>query len=76
TTALPRHNYFSQRLHTAKPGSRMVILPAVSHVMKRVEGEGRAANLATYGNPDLKLADGVVAAIAAFMSDPETKAQR
>jgi pimeloyl-ACP methyl ester carboxylesterase len=66
----------ARRLHGAAPGSKLVLLPAVSHVMKRVEGEGRAANLATYGNPDLGLAEGVVPAIAAFMSDPETKAQR
>lgn len=66
----------ARRLHAAAPGSKLVLLPAVSHVMKRVEGEGRAANLATYGNPDLKLADGFIPAIAAFMSDTEPKAQR
>jgi len=58
----------ARRLHAAAPGSTLVLLPAVTHVLKRVEGEGRAANMATYGNPDLKLADGVVSAISDFMS--------
>jgi hypothetical protein len=35
-----------------------------------VESDDRAANFATYGNPDLPLASGIVDAIAAFVAAP------
>lgn len=61
----------ARRLDEAAPDSTLVLLPAVSHVLKLVEGEGRAANLATYSNPNLMLADGIVPSIADFLLDRE-----
>lgn len=54
-------------LAAAAPGSTLAILPGVNHVLKQVEGSGRAANIATYGNPDLPLARGVAPKIADFV---------
>jgi pimeloyl-ACP methyl ester carboxylesterase len=57
----------ARRLAAANPKAKLVILPGVNHVLKAVASDDRAANFATYGNPDLPLADGVAAAIAAFV---------
>lgn len=57
----------AQALAAANPSARLVILPGVNHVLKQVASDDRAANLATYANPDLPLADGVAEAIAGFV---------
>ncbi|MFN2101240.1 alpha/beta fold hydrolase [Altererythrobacter sp. MF3-039] len=56
-----------QALAAANPAAKLVVLENVNHVLKQVPAEDRAANLATYANPDLPLADGVVQAIAEFV---------
>lgn len=50
-------------------GGRLVVVQAMSHVLKRTDGTGRAASLATYGDPDASLAPGLVEAIAAFLRE-------
>jgi hypothetical protein len=58
----------AERLAAADPQARLVELPQVNHVLKRVPGAGRAANLATYGDPSLPVAPGVVEAVAGFVA--------
>ncbi len=56
----------AQALAGARDGIELVVLEGVNHVLK-VAPADRAANVATYSNPDLPLADGVVDAIARFI---------
>jgi uncharacterized protein len=53
-------------LKTAQPKASLVELDGVNHVLKTAPLE-RAANIATYNNPDLPLAPGVAQAIADFI---------
>lgn len=56
------------RLLAAAPQhGKLVILPGVNHVLKAAPAD-RAGNTATYANPNLPLAPGVVPAIATFVS--------
>jgi hypothetical protein len=57
----------ARRLAAANPAARLVLLPGVSHVLKQVAGSDRAANVATYTDPNLPLANGVAEAIAEFV---------
>ncbi len=58
-----------ERLAQARPDARLFTLPTMNHVLKPVAGEGRTANLATYADPDLPLADGLAIAIAGFVKE-------
>ncbi|MBV8971839.1 MAG: alpha/beta fold hydrolase [Sphingomonadaceae bacterium] len=57
----------ARRLAAAKPGARLVLIPGMNHVLKAAAAD-RAANLATYADPSLPLADGLVEAVAGFVS--------
>ena len=57
----------ADRLHRARPGAGMVLLPDANHVLKAVATDDRAANIATYQDPDRPLAPGVIEALAAFV---------
>jgi fermentation-respiration switch protein FrsA (DUF1100 family) len=57
----------AERLHAAAPASRLVFLPDTNHVLKEVTSSDRTANIATYGDPGLPLAPGVIEAIADFI---------
>ncbi len=57
----------AQALHAAQPKSALAVIPAMNHVLKDVAGDDRAANLATYGNPDLPVDPAAVEAISAFV---------
>ena len=57
----------ARRLAEANPAARLVLLPAVNHVLKAVAADDRAANAATYGDPSLPLGPGVVEAISDFI---------
>lgn len=50
------------------PRASLVLLPNVNHVLKTITSDDRAANVATYSNPGLPLAPGVVEAIANFLT--------
>lgn len=58
----------AERLKAASPQAELVLLPEANHVLKAVGSADRAANLATYADPDLPLAPGVVDAIARFVA--------
>lgn len=57
----------ARRLHAAAPDAKLVVLPAVNHVLKRVTRDEASANLATYRRTGMPLAPGVVDAIADFV---------
>ena len=54
-------------LAAAQPKAKLVILPGVNHVLKIVASDSPAANFATYGDPSLPIAPGVVDVIAGFV---------
>jgi pimeloyl-ACP methyl ester carboxylesterase len=58
----------AETLHAAHPTATYRVLNGVNHVLKIVESNDLAANMATYGNPNLPIAQGVVSAIAAFVT--------
>lgn len=55
-------------LKQADPQASLVLLPNVNHVLKSVTSDDRGANVATYSNPGLPLAPGVVDAISNFLT--------
>jgi uncharacterized protein len=57
----------AEALHGAQPNSKLVIVPDMNHVLKDVASDDRAANLATYGDPDLPVDTAAVDAIADFV---------
>ncbi|HEY5711608.1 MAG TPA: alpha/beta fold hydrolase [Allosphingosinicella sp.] len=57
----------ARRLAASSPAARLVLLPQVNHVLKAVASDDRAANAATYMDPSLPLAPGIVEAIAGFV---------
>jgi fermentation-respiration switch protein FrsA (DUF1100 family) len=57
----------AQALKAAKPAATLVLLPNVNHVLKEVDGDSRPANVATYADPSLPLAPGIVEPIAKFI---------
>jgi uncharacterized protein len=60
----------AETLHAAQPASQLTIWNGVNHVLKTAPAD-RAANAATYANPALPLADGIVEDIANFILGPE-----
>lgn len=60
----------AKRLSAADPAAKLVLLPDVNHVLKAVASDDRGANVATYADPSLPLAPGVVDAIAGFVAAP------
>lgn len=61
-------------LAAARPDARLVLIDGLSHTLKQVPGEGIAANQATYVDPSLPVDPQVVAAIAGFVTGPESAA--
>lgn len=57
----------AEKLAAARPDAKLVLLDGVNHVLKQVPAGDRAANLASYGDPDQPIAPGVVDAIADFV---------
>jgi hypothetical protein len=58
------------KLLNAAPRTRLVVLEGVNHVLKEAPAD-RAANVATYTNPDLPIPDSVTRAIANFVRDDD-----
>ncbi len=54
-------------LRAARADSVVAWLPDANHALKQVEGDALADNVATYANPDLPLAPGVIEALSAFV---------
>jgi pimeloyl-ACP methyl ester carboxylesterase len=65
----------ARALKQADPGATLVLLPDVNHVLKIVTSDDRRANIATYADPGLPLAPGIVEAIGSFLTS-ETNAAR
>lgn len=62
----------ARRLHEAGAHSRLVLLPQVNHVLKYVSSDDRAVNLASYSDPALPLAPGVIEAVTDFIASHQT----
>jgi len=58
----------AKALAAAKPDAKLAVLAGVNHILKTAPAE-RNANMATYADPSLKLAPGVVDTIAAFVQE-------
>jgi uncharacterized protein len=58
----------AQLLKHADSKATLVLLPDANHVLKSVTSDDRAANFATYANPNLPLAPGVADTIANFIT--------
>ena len=54
-------------LAAARPGAALVVIDGMNHVLRSAPAD-RAGNVATYRNPALPLAPGLVAAVARFLS--------
>lgn len=59
------------RLAAAYPSAEFLIIPEMNHVLKAAPAGDRAGNVATYLDPDLPLATGLVEAIAEFVRAAE-----
>lgn len=57
----------ADRLAAAQPLAKLVVVPGMNHVLKASPAD-RAANMATYADPSLPLAPGLVDAIADFVT--------
>lgn len=57
-------------LQKGNPSATLKLLPDTNHVLKHVTTDDPAANVATYADPGLPLAPGVVDAIARFVTSP------
>ena len=55
-------------LAAAKPDAQLIVLPGVNHILKKAPAD-RTANAATYNDPSLPLAPGIVDAIADFVHE-------
>ena len=59
----------SDALSAARPAAHLVVWEGVNHLLKLAPAD-RAANIATYGDPTLPLAPGVVDDVAGFILQP------
>lgn len=57
----------ARALVAAQPKAKLVVIPAMNHVLKDVATNDRTANLATYADPSLPIDGTLVGAIAAFV---------
>jgi pimeloyl-ACP methyl ester carboxylesterase len=54
-------------LAAAQPKAKLVLIPAMNHVLKDVASDDRAANMAAYADPALPVDSTLIDAIAAFV---------
>jgi hypothetical protein len=57
----------AKNLAAAQPKAKLVLVPAMNHVLKDVASDDRMANLATYADPSLPVDSRLVDAIADFV---------
>lgn len=57
----------AKALASAQPKANLVLVPHMNHVLKDVENDDRASNLATYADPSLPIDPQLVDAIAGFV---------
>lgn len=58
----------AERLKRAAPKAELVLLADTNHVLKAVASDDKRANIATYADPTLPLAPGIIDAIAGFVA--------
>ncbi len=58
----------AEALAAGQPDSKLVVIEDMNHVLKPVEGEGRAANMKVYSDPSIPVHPELVEAITAFMA--------
>jgi TAP-like protein. len=58
----------AEKLAAAKPAAKLLIIQDMNHVLKIVSGD-RQANMATYQDPSLPLAEQLVTGIVSFVKD-------
>lgn len=56
-------------LAAGQPGAVKIVLPDMTHVLKDIAGDDRAANMASYSDSSLPVTPGLVEAIAGFVKD-------
>lgn len=56
----------AKRLSAAQPASQLLLMDNMNHILRTVEGD-REANLATYNNANLPLAEGLIKGISDFI---------
>ncbi|MBY6159841.1 lysophospholipase [Mameliella alba] len=61
----------AELLATALPNGSLFRVNGMTHVLKTAQDETRSANLATYADPSLPLADGLAGAISDFILTPQ-----
>jgi uncharacterized protein len=59
----------AEQLQRSNPAARLALLPNTNHVLKTVTSDDRNANIATYMDPKLSLAAGVIDVIAQFIAE-------
>ncbi|HET8749186.1 MAG TPA: alpha/beta fold hydrolase [Sphingomicrobium sp.] len=57
----------AKALAAAQPKAKLVLIPAMNHVLKDVARDDRPVNLATYADPSLPVDSGLVDSIASFV---------
>lgn len=57
----------AKALAAAQPKAKLVLIPAMNHVLKDVASDDRAANVATYADPSIPVDSTLVDAIAGFV---------
>jgi pimeloyl-ACP methyl ester carboxylesterase len=57
----------AKALAAAQPKAKLVLVPAMNHVLKDVTSDDRTANVATYADPSLPVDSALVDAIAGFV---------
>ncbi|OYQ34853.1 alpha/beta hydrolase [Niveispirillum lacus] len=58
----------AEALKAASPKATLMLIPGMTHALKTVSGSDRAANIATYTDPNLPLTAGLVEAVADFVT--------
>ncbi|MCX6307902.1 MAG: alpha/beta hydrolase [Bacteroidia bacterium] len=66
TTDIQVSEVDAKLLSAAKPKAQLLIIEKMNHILRTVEAD-RTANLATYNNPELPLAEGFVKGITDFI---------
>lgn len=59
----------AQIMAKANPAATLTIIPNMNHVLKTIEGDDRAKNIASYGQADLPITPQLVDAISKFVKD-------
>ena len=63
----------AERLGDANKNAEVALLDDTNHVLKTVTTDDRATNLATYTDPDLPLAPGIIPAVTMFIRNPDNQ---